>query len=72
MGLKEVIMKMASEKQELTLDLTQCDYIDHSVMEQIEEIKSFCQNQETPFTLVISPKQHPMGQSNLSARKRAS
>lgn len=72
LSLKEVIMKFATEKQELTLDLTQCDYIDHSVMEQIDEIRGFCQHQGTPFTLIISPNQHPMGQSTLSARKKAS
>jgi MFS superfamily sulfate permease-like transporter len=72
LSLKEGIMKVATEKKELTLDLSRCDYIDHSVMEQIDEIKSFCQNQKTAFTLIISPDQHPLGQSTLSGRRRAS
>jgi MFS superfamily sulfate permease-like transporter len=72
LGLKNEIMKMAVEKKDCILDLTQCDYIDHSVMEQIDEIRGFCQHQGTPFTLILSPNQHPMGQSTLSARKKAS
>jgi carbonic anhydrase len=72
LGLKNEIMKMAVEKKDCILDLTQCDYIDHSVMEQIDEIRSFCENQESSFTVVISPRQQPMGQSTLSGRKKAS
>jgi len=72
LSLKEEMMKIATAKKGFRLNLTQCDYIDHSVMEQIEEIKIFCKNQGSYFKVDISPNQEPLGQSSLSGRKKAS
>ncbi len=67
--LKEEVMKHAAAKENVKLDLTHCEYIDHSVMEQIEELKSFCEGQGIILSVDISNHQS-LGHSNLSSQKK--
>lgn len=69
-GLKDAILKNAQIRKKINLDLTMCDYIDHSVMEQIEEIKEHFKFIKTPLTVNISAQQHSLGKDLLSARKK--
>lgn len=69
--LKEEIIKNAQFRKEFKLDLTMCEYIDHSVMEQIEDLKEYFHNIKTPLTVNISTQHYSLGQDLLSARKKS-
>jgi MFS superfamily sulfate permease-like transporter len=69
-GLREAIMKNAQFRKIFILDLTMCDYIDHSVMEQIEEIKEHFKYMKTPLTVNISTQHYSLGKDLMSARKK--
>lgn len=71
LALKEEIIRNAQFRKEFKLDLTQCDYIDHSVMEQIEDLKEHFHSIKTPLTVKISAQHYALGKDNLSARKKA-
>ncbi len=68
--IKEMILGYVAQKRTIKLNLENCDYIDHSVMEQIEELTDFTANQGTSFAVIISPNQSALGEDHLSARRR--
>jgi MFS superfamily sulfate permease-like transporter len=67
--LKEEVMKLAQAKKNVKMDLTHCDYIDHSVMEQLEELKSFCESAGIKFVVDLS-HHHSLGHDALSSLKK--
>ncbi len=70
--IKEAILVHIAQKDTVKLNLENCDYIDHSVMEQIQELTAFAANRGTIFAVRISPLQDSMGEDHLSARRRRS
>ena len=69
MILKEKILEFAQDKRDLKLDLTQCEYVDHSVMEQIDELRSYFEIQGVALLVDIS-NHHALGHSNVSSQKK--
>ncbi len=69
-GIKEHLFKTAQAKKSARLDLTKCPYIDHSVMEQLEELKSYFESQGGKFEWTMAPDHKAVGHSSLSARKK--
>ncbi len=67
--LKEKILEFAQDKRDLKLDLTQCEYVDHSVMEQIDELRSYFEIQGVALLVDIS-NHHALGHSNVSSQKK--
>ncbi len=68
--IKETLLTSAQEKRDGKLDLVKCPYIDHTVMEQLEEIKSFFETQGVKFVWSMAPDHKALGHSALSARKK--
>lgn len=68
--LKEEITKNILAKKTVKIDLTKAEYIDHSVMEQLEELRSYSETMGAPIYVNIAPEQTALGHSALSARKR--
>lgn len=71
LGIKEHLFKTAQAKKSAKIDLTKCPYIDHSVMEQLEELKSYFETQGASFDWDMAPDHQSVGHSTLSARKKA-
>lgn len=69
-GVKEEVLKLVELKKNVVMDLTESDYIDHSVMEQLEELKSHFEVNKLNLSVKISEKHLALGNSLLSARKR--
>ncbi len=68
--IKENILNYLNLKKSLTIDLTACDYIDHSVMEQLEELASLAEANGLKFTKRISSHHKSLGESSVSSRKK--
>lgn len=69
-GIKEELVKLAQAKKEVNLDLSKCNYIDHSVMEQLEEVRSYFDTLGVRFNVQMSQEQQSVGHSALSARRK--
>lgn len=69
--LKSKIEKTFVEKKNINLDLTRCEYIDHTVMEQIDELKSIIQNQGIKLRVDLS-NHHSLGMYHHSSQKKTS
>lgn len=67
--LKDKVIQLAQAKKNVKMDLTHCEYIDHSVMEQLEELKSFCESFGTKFVVDLS-HHHSLGHDALSSLKK--
>ncbi len=72
LSLKEAIAGHLMQRNVVRLNLENCDYIDHSVMEQIQELKTLAADTGASFGVTLSPLQDSLGDDNLSARRRRS
>ncbi|WP_408096143.1 SulP family inorganic anion transporter [Peredibacter sp. HCB2-198] len=70
LGVKDEILRLTADKKEFKLDLTHSPYVDHSVMDQINDLKEYFQNVGIPFQVIISPEHYALGVDQLSAVKK--
>lgn len=70
--LRAKIAECAQPGITIVLNLSQSAYIDHSSMENIDELKRQLESQGTMFTIVTSESHRPVGEDHLSALLRAS
>ncbi len=66
--LREELAEYLGQRKTVRLNLEGCDYIDHTVMEQLEELRGQAPRQ---LLLTLSPHQHALGGSALSARRKS-
>jgi MFS superfamily sulfate permease-like transporter len=70
LALREKILENIELKRSIAIDLSGSEYIDHSVMEQIEELSSLASSRGVGFTFKLSTLHRALGNSALSARKK--
>jgi MFS superfamily sulfate permease-like transporter len=68
--VREDILSAIQAKNSLVIDLSDCDYIDHSVMEQLQELESHALSKGLTFKKEISPLHRSLGTSSLSAKRK--
>ncbi|MGE3611293.1 MAG: SulP family inorganic anion transporter [Bacteriovoracaceae bacterium] len=64
--LKEKIQECLNQNKNLELEFTNCDYIDHSSMENIHDLKKQFEDKGLSITTTFSKKHVPMGSDSLS------
>lgn len=69
--IKDEVMRHVEARENIKIDLRDCEYIDHSVIEQIHELKSYCESQGITLVVDIS-NHHPLGHSISSSQKKVS
>lgn len=69
--IKDEVLKLIESRKNVHIDLSESDYIDHSVMEQLEELRLHFEIHKITLTVEISEKHLALGESMVSARKKA-
>lgn len=69
--VKDVITKHLDQNKDVHLDLTMSGYVDHSVMEQIHELKKLFQEKNIELSVTFSGQHRAIGENELSAIKKA-
>lgn len=69
--LKEEILQWKKKGKNVKLVLIGCEYIDHSVMDQIAELKHAFELNSLKLTTVLSSEHHALGEDLLSAQKKS-
>lgn len=69
--IKEEVLRLIESRRNVHIDLSESDYIDHSVMEQLEELRLNFEIHKITLTIEISEKHQALGNSLVSARKKA-
>lgn len=70
LSLREFILSSIDSKKSVSIDLSACDYVDHSVMEQFEELESLAHSKGLHFSTKMSSSHRALGHSTLSARRK--
>ncbi len=70
-SLKEEILKMKKLRRNVKLVLVGCEYIDHSVMDQISELKHDFELCSLNFETELSKEHHSLGEDLLSSQKKS-
>jgi MFS superfamily sulfate permease-like transporter len=68
--VRDEIMKGLTENKNVILDLKESDYIDHNVMEEIEDLKNTFISKNLTLTICLSEGHHSLGKESSSALKR--
>jgi MFS superfamily sulfate permease-like transporter len=69
--VKEVILSHLNSGRSINLDLTQCQYIDHDVMELLEDLKASFIEKKLFLSISLSEKHYALGRESSSALKKA-
>ncbi len=69
--VRDVILKEYNLSKSVTLDLTPCEYVDHNVMIELEELKQFFSSKSLSLTILLSEKHYSLGKEACSALKKA-
>lgn len=70
LGVKDEILRLTADRKEFKLDLTHSPYVDHSVMEQIHDLKAYFHTVGIPFQVILSEEHYALGVDHLSAMKK--
>jgi MFS superfamily sulfate permease-like transporter len=70
MDVKSVIMDELLANKNVTLNLSRCDYVDHNVMEELEELKKVFHEKQLSLSLKLSPKHISLGKEQSSSLKK--
>jgi len=68
--VRDEIMKGFTQNKNVILDLKESDYIDHNVMEEIEDLKNTFKSKNLTLTIWLSEEHHSLGKESSSALKR--
>jgi hypothetical protein len=71
MDVKSVIMAELLANKNVNLNLSRCDYVDHNVMEELEELKKVFYEKQLSLSLKLSPKHFSLGKEHCSSLKKA-
>lgn len=69
--VREVIQSHLTSGISINLDLTQCEYIDHDVMEVLEDLKASFSEKKLFLSISLSEKHYALGEESSSALKKA-
>ncbi len=72
LGIKEKIASLRRDGTDVKIELLECEYIDHSVMDQIEELKHDFERNHLHLDVELSEKHRALGSDPLSAKKKIS
>lgn len=67
--LKEELEALAENKKNVRLELTQSEYIDHSVMESLHDLKNSFTRKGCELSIILSEKHSALGDDLLSAKR---
>jgi len=70
--IKDVINDHLAQKQNVVIDISHCDYVDHSVMEELHDLQKNFVDFGLELKVVKSPKHVALGHDVTSAIKKAS
>ena len=71
MDIKNAILTNVNSGKNVSLDLTQCEYVDHNVMEELEDLKAFFIEKKLLLSISLSEKHYALGDETSSALKKA-
>jgi MFS superfamily sulfate permease-like transporter len=71
MDIKDVIISHFNSGISVNLDLTLCEYVDHNVMEELEDLKASFQEKKLFLSVSLSEKHYALGAECSSALKKA-
>ena len=71
MDIKNAILTNVNIGKNVNLDLTQCEYVDHNVMEELEDLKAFFIEKKLLLSISLSEKHYALGDETSSALKKA-
>ena len=71
LDVKNVILSHFTSGHSVRLDITQCEYIDHNVMEELEDLKSSFLEKNLLLSISLSDKHYALGEESSSAIKKA-
>jgi MFS superfamily sulfate permease-like transporter len=71
MDIKNAILTNVKIGKNVNLDLTLCEYVDHNVMEELEDLKAFFIEKKLLLSISLSEKHYSMGDETSSALKKA-
>jgi MFS superfamily sulfate permease-like transporter len=70
--VKSDILMWMEKGKNVKMDLTTCEYIDHSVMEQLDELQQLFTENSLEFKIILSQNHHQVGNDHLSSWKKSS
>lgn len=70
LALKNAIHSHIKDGKNVTIDLTECNYIDHSVMEELHDLEKEFHLKNLSFCIVKSAQHRALGEDNLSAIRK--